>query len=232
MFISILIYIMDYRLLKDVIGLLEHFHEENDDATGATAIDSFKLWLFNKMHGQKLEQPEPEWEGKQQGRSVESVISTLFVHLNRYAKMYAKSAIEDSMFSTQEEFIYLINLEAYGPMGKMELIKRNIQEKPVGMQIIQRLLAHGWVEQRASTTDKRSKIIAITEEGLRALNVQMPQIRRATQIVTGNLQYEEKIELIRLLTKLDQFHKPIFQANNNRSDLLNMVFDEHLTLKN
>src|SRR5690554_5295977 len=90
---------------------------------------------------------EPYWEGKEKGRSPESVINTLIVHMNRYAKSYSKSAIYDSEFSTQEDFIYLINLKAFGAMTKMELIKKNIQEKPVGMQIINRLIENGWVDQ-------------------------------------------------------------------------------------
>lgn len=223
---------MDYKLLKDVIGLLEQFHSEVDDAAEATELDGFKRWLCGRVDTETVQRDEPEWEGKDSGRSVESVISTLFVHLNRYAKMYSKAAMQDSLFSTQEEFIYLINLRAFGPMGKMELIKRNVQEKPVGMQIINRLLHQGWVEQKDSLLDKRSKIIAITEKGLAALEIQMPKIRQATQIVTGNLLHAEKIELIRLLSKLDHFHKPIFTQHSGQSNLLDTVFEEYLTLSN
>lgn len=223
---------MGYTLLKDLIDLLEQFHKETGFPPEHTALDDFKSWLTKNGDGRQFLQAEPDWEGKQDGRSAESVISTLFVHVNRYAKMYSKAAMEDSQFSTQEEFIYLINLRAFGPMGKMELIKRNVQDKPVGMQIINRLLKHGWVEQRSSTTDKRRKIIAITDRGLGALEVQMPKIRRASQIVTGDLDHEEKIELIRLLTKLDRFHKPIFNSNIAQSNLLDMVFKDYLTHNN
>jgi hypothetical protein len=33
--------------------------------------------------------------------------------MNRYAKAYSKSAIHGSEFSTQEDFVYLINLKAF-----------------------------------------------------------------------------------------------------------------------
>src|SRR5690606_39709334 len=73
---------------------------------------------------------------KDKGRSAESVINTLIVHMNRYAKSYSKSAIYGSDFSTQEEFIFLINLKAFGAMSKMELIKKNIrsEERRVGKE--------------------------------------------------------------------------------------------------
>ena len=112
---------------------------------------------------------EPDWEGKEKGRSPESVINTFIVHMNRYAKTYSKAAIVGSDFSTQEDFIYLINLKAFGEMTKMELIRKNIHDKPAGMQIINRLIRQGWVEQRYSLTDRRSKVINIAEQGINVL---------------------------------------------------------------
>ena len=146
------------------------------------------------------------------------------MHLNRYAKSYSKSAIFGSNFSTQEDFTYLINLKAFGEMSKMDLIKKNVHEKPVGMQIINRLINQGWIEQRNSKTDKRSKVISISETGLQALGNQMDKIRQATSIVTGNLSQKEKMELIRLLNKLDDFHQPIYDRNIDTENLLEEAF--------
>ena len=125
--------------------------------------------------------------------------------------------------ATQEDFIYLINLKAFGEMSKMELIKKNIQEKPIGMLIIKRLLEQAWIEQKDSETDKRSKILKITKKGWNVLESQMKKIRQATQIVTGDLTYYEKMDLIRLLTKLDEFHNPIFCKNIDPAQLLNKI---------
>ena len=212
---------MKYAVIKDIIDLIEHFESvvaAGSDYTADTA--GFRRWIVDQ---EGYEAEEPDWEGKEGGRSPESVINTLIVHMNRYAKTYSRSAIHNSGFSTQEDFIYLINLKAFGPMTKMELIKRNIQDKPVGMQIINRLIRHGWVAQQASETDKRSKVIRMTDAGLSALDRQMDKIRQATRIVTGNLTHSEKMELIRLLTKLDHFHRPIFAQNISSAELLERV---------
>ena len=167
------------------------------------------------------------WDGKENGRSAESAISTLLVHLNRYAKTYSKSAIFDSEFSTQEEFIYLINLKSFGEMSKTELIKRNVQEKPVGILTINRLINQKWVEQKDSDIDKRTKIISITQKGLDVLEKQMNNIRKATRIVSGNLTNSEKNELIRLLNKLDHFHSEIFGRNIDTKNLIETVYSEY-----
>lgn len=222
---------MKYKLIKDLIGLVEDF-ESLEKKSYSSDLNGFKCWIFDQLKNESQMSEEPNWEGKEKGRSPESVINTLIVHLNRYAKTYSKSAIHDSDFTTQEEFIYLINLKAFGAMTKMELIKKNIQDKPSGIQIINRLIQQEWVNQKDSDIDKRSKIINITEKGLNALEHQMDKIRQATQIVAGDLTYPEKMELIRLLNKLDRFHHPIFSKNVESAQLLNMVIKEHLPKKN
>lgn len=218
---------MDYNLIKEVLDLIEAYEVESREyGAEKLCIDNFKKWVaFNY----KLETLDvPDWEGKEKGRSPESVINTLIVHMNRYARAYSKAAIHGSDFSTQEDFIYLINLKAFGEMTKMELIKKNVQEKPAGMQIINRLIAHQWVSQKPSEIDRRSKVISITPKGEGALEKQMDKIRQATQIVTGNLTEAEKMELIRLLTKLNDFHLPIYEKNIESENLLAEVMTEFI----
>jgi hypothetical protein len=55
----------------------------------------------------------------------------------------------------------------------------------------------------------------------------MTKIRQATDIVSGNLTYNEKMELIRMLNKLDRFHYPIFSKNIDSKDLIKTVYEEY-----
>lgn len=95
------------------------------------------------------------------------------------------------------------------------------------MQIIKRLITNGWVSEKKSDEDKRSKIISITPKGLTALASVMEKVRDATDIVSGDLSDEEKIELIRILNKLNDFHQPIYDRNIETENLLR----EALTFK-
>ncbi|MCU7616375.1 MarR family transcriptional regulator [Chryseobacterium sp. PBS4-4] len=218
---------MDFDLIKDAVTLLEEFNLSNKNSAYPSTIEGFKLWIFDQESQKHDDQDiNTDWEGKDQGRSPESAISTLLVHLNRYAKSYSKSAISDSEFSTQEDFIYLINLKALGAMSKIDLIKKNIHEKPVGTLIINRLLNKGWIEQTDSVDDKRIKLINITQKGLEILENQMSKIRKATKIVSGNLTHLEKMELIRILNKLDQFHHPIYHKNIDSKNLIETVYND------
>lgn len=208
----------NYDLIKDVICLVESFEMASPDKSNQS-IDDFIGWIVRNNYN-KGSIREPEWEGKENNRSPESVISTLLVHMNRYAKSYSKSAMLGSDFTTQEDFIFLINLRAFGKMTKMELIKKNVQEKSVGIQIINRLLKNGWVGQMDCEKDKRSTYLYITERGIEALDAIMSNVRVATKIVAGDLDYDEKMELIRLLNKLNQFHKNIYDEGVSTEKLL------------
>ena len=223
---------MHYSIVKDVLNLLEKFEIENESNAYASDIEGFKTWLCAKESSRSKKTDEPYWEGKENGRSPESVISTSLVHLNRYAKSYSKSAILDSDFATQEDFIYLITLKTFGEMTKMELIKKNIHEKPAGMLIINRLIKLGWIEQQESEKDKRTKVINITDSGRVSLENQMSRIRMATNIVAGNLNHSEKMELIRILEKLEKFHHPIFSRHLESRELIDTISSEYSFLKN
>lgn len=218
---------MYYNVLKDVVGLVKEFEEGNANEKYPVTIDGFKQWMINQINPEfTLE--NFEYEGKINGRSLDSVISTLLIHLARYARLYSKSIIINSPFSTQEEYIFLITLKTFGPMSKMELIKRNIQDKPGGMQIISRLLHNNFVIQENDLKDKRSKILSITPLGLETLEEYMINIRKATTIVSGKLNETEKMQLIHLLNKLEEFHWPIYSKNIDPEKLLDTVQNDFL----
>src|SRR5690606_36052390 len=111
---------MNYKLIKDLLELVENFEKSSDNLSYSQDITGFKKWLLAD-HSTLKNFSEANWEGKDKGRSAESVISTHLVHLSRFAKYYSKAAIANTDFSTQDEFIYLINLNVFGEMTKMEL---------------------------------------------------------------------------------------------------------------
>lgn len=214
---------MNYNLIKDIIDVAHDFEEATAlDDRYTDSIEDFKAWCGTNYNNIK-KKTEPNWEGKDYGRAPEAAISTLLVNMNRFAKMYSRAAIANSAFSTQEDFIYLINLRAHGEMTKTALLRKNLHDKPTGMQIITRLMSRGWIQQVNSITDKRSKVISITDKGIAALELQMPKIRTATNIVSGILSLDDKMELIRILTKLEDFHRPIFNSNITPSELLSQI---------
>ncbi|MEJ5964051.1 MarR family winged helix-turn-helix transcriptional regulator [Pedobacter immunditicola] len=197
---------MYYELITDLVTLVKVYDKESNH--NGQDVHLFVQWL-NEYHQKQGHSTiiEPEWEGKSKGRSAESVINTSLVHLYRYAKLHAKAAIANTSFSTPDDFIYLISLVSYGSMTKTALIKLNVHEKSAGIQIINRLINSGLVEQSATDSDKRNRMIQITAKGTQLLTESMQNIKKASINVTEPLSYHEKMDLIRLLQKLENFHE-------------------------
>lgn len=194
-----------YKLINELIDLVKIY--EGSAKYPADNLHAFRGWLgIHFKDEQQASAANPDWTGKVNGRSADSVINTSLVHLYRYAKIHAKAAITDSTFSTPDEFIYLISLVSGKSMSKTELIKLNIHDKPTGSLIIKRLLDKGLIEQQSSTLDKRSKLINVTAKGNELLKQSMDKIRLASAQVTEPLSSQEKMDLINLLLKLEDFH--------------------------
>ena len=214
---------MNYDILKTLIDDFKLFEIQNKN--NSFNINDFVGFLSHKY--QTIQDDKTvNWQGKENGRSSDSIINTMIIHLSKYAKNYSKSIIKNTYFSTQDEFIFLINLDVFGEMTKMELIQKNVQDKPSGMLIINRLIEKGWVRQTNSTTDKRSKNISISELGKQELEKLMPNIRKASQIVTANLTKKEKFQLIELLQKLEVFHNEIYLYSNEKDNLIELAFEK------
>ncbi len=150
-------------------------------------------------------------------------ISILVVLMFRYAKTYIRKALKDSEIKTADEFSFLITLLSYESMTKMELINQQILEKTSGMEIINRLIKSGYIEQQKDENDKRSVRISITQKGREEVLKTLPQMQMVSKIVVGNLEENEISTLVQLLSKLDYYHNDIFHNKKDfeLSELIN-----------
>ncbi|MEG0925390.1 MarR family winged helix-turn-helix transcriptional regulator [Chryseobacterium sp.] len=213
---------MNFDLIKAVVGLVQQFMEQNEDhVLYSNDLQGFTEWI-NASSKSYSDQENPDWVGKELGRSSESIINTLLIKMGRYAKTYSRS-IGNSVFSSQDDFIYLISLKTMGTMTKMELIRHNVSERSSGILIINRLIRYGWAEQTVSQKDKRIKHILITEKGISVLEEHMDEIRKASRVIVGNLNHSEQMLLIAILSKLDEFHDSFYRMNIAATDLLDIV---------
>lgn len=194
--------------MEDLEVLIAKYQRESGDTDADLA--SFSKWVSNTN---KKETADPTWRNKAKGRSPESVINTALAHLYRYAKLYAKAAIAGTAFSTPDDFIYLLNLVTNGNMTKSALIRLNVHEKSPGMQIVNRLINNGLVNQHAMENNKKSQMISITPFGERLVEETIYNIRTASKSVAEPLSHQEKLDLIRLLMKLEDFHDTKMQKN-------------------
>lgn len=194
---------MNYALLQQLITECAQYEQTNGQQAD---MPQFARWLANKYD--PLEHVNMEASTAVEGASTEVVIGRIVFFLTRYAKIYAKKALEGSVLSSIDEFVYLAALLHYQKgLSKSELIRYNRHEKPTGMEIIRRLIALGLVAQAPSEMDKRSTVLAITEAGKAAIFPLFDKMSVVSKVIVGDLGVKEQLQLAGLLEQLEHFHQ-------------------------
>jgi DNA-binding MarR family transcriptional regulator len=86
------------------------------------------------------------------------------------------------------------------------------------MEIIKRLERKGLIRSYQDANDKRATQLTATPKGHETLETAMKEMFKATNIVAGNLNDEERLNLLTILNKLHMFHNPIF-LNESKTEL-------------
>lgn len=182
------------ELLKRLIDELEEFNATNT----ALSERNFALYLLSKHHTEQPNRFETE--------SVHSDILNFVIRLNKYANGYLKLALQDSRLRNIDEISCLIFLNYNGTAPKHQLIEELLLEYTTGNEIIKRLERYNWVTTTQHPTDKRSRVVAITEAGQQELFRVFESLQQLSQLVTGRLDNKEMELLHHLLERLNHYH--------------------------
>jgi DNA-binding MarR family transcriptional regulator len=200
-----------YKLIHQLIDLVAELEAENQGKD--VTLQDFTGFLLNKAGDPAASEPNNEVRFGASDSSaldiayqLDNNIGRLFVFMSRYAKSYIKKALEGTPLQTAEDFTALAILLTHTHLSKTELISHNLQEKTSGTEVIRRLIAYGLVRQWDDLKDKRSKHIAITDEGKALLFQVFVQTNYVGKVITGKLTVAEKFTLQHLLKKLEDFH--------------------------
>ena len=206
----------NYSLLKELLPYIEKYESRNGPEVLSPVAD-FSSWLQKEMAGEvrikDTRAGNESLETTRRSEDVRTTISKMVYMMYRYARFYTKKAMVNSEISSLDDFALLVTLRSHKSVIKGELIKMFVLEKTTGIEIVNRLIRNGLAKQEDSEEDKRNKKIAITEKGKKELNIIFAEMAKTSEIVTGNLEDEEQLELIRLLTKLDRFHHELVNCN-------------------
>jgi DNA-binding MarR family transcriptional regulator len=181
---------MNYKLLKELIELLEEF------GTQSSSIDlnKFIIWTNNKLFTQK------ESDGISDHDDL--LIAFRVMYLNKELKKRTKAILSKSKVSSIDEYSFLLHLDYQKSFRKMEIIDLHNLEAPTGIEIIKRLLKNKLVEEFPDEQDRRAKRIQITEEGANELQSIKPKITDVFTSFTKDLELDEKIQVAGILDKL------------------------------
>jgi DNA-binding MarR family transcriptional regulator len=196
-------------MLIELVQELDHYEKTMDQPDQVT-MESF----LGHMHAKYLQPPlnfrsmggELEITVQNQGAERETDISVHITLLFRYAKYYTGLALEECDLNSIDEFSFVIVLMTHPSLSKTELIRQNAVEKSTGIEIINRLIKKGWMEQFPGESDKRTQRVRITDIGRKRLYPVLHDVEKVGQVLAGKLTVSERNTLHYLLRKLEMHH--------------------------
>jgi DNA-binding PadR family transcriptional regulator len=211
-----------YKILTDLIPLLEQYQNEGqlDD------VHAFAEWINNKSIPPPSEKPLEKLVDLEMHGTLEAQICQYISLMYKYLRLYFKKGLNGSELKTTDDFGFLTTLVLLGDMKKNELIQKNTCEFTSGMEVIRRLERHELIRSYRDLEDKRARRVMATEKGHRVFIQLMPMLEKIGSVAVGDLTELEKRQILKLLSKLKDFHHPIFHKEKLSS--IAQIFEKYI----
>lgn len=194
----------------DFIRKLLDFAEAYESNGGNTDVfdpEDFTSWLITNQSRLSKDAAEPEF-----GPPVNGLIAMYLSFMARYAQFYGRRVFRDTAIYSEDDWGVLISLFPDQQLKKADLMRACIMEKSSGNEVLKRMLKQGLLREKPHPSDKRSKLVELTDAGRVAFESVQDRILKLSDTVVGDLTAEEKADLLHILNKLHRFHKPVFEA--------------------
>ncbi|GAB3642587.1 MarR family winged helix-turn-helix transcriptional regulator [Spirosoma arcticum] len=198
----------------DIAGFCLHYLTERTDSTlsqsgegDALAVDTHPVPAvehYVKPAGDAVFMPRPEIR-----------LGELVGRMAGYIDFYSKKAMQPFRFSGVDDPVYLLALVQMGTPKKSELIYEMVSEFASGIEIINRLVRLGLIDEFPDEHDRRSKRLRITPAGLAMIYQVFPAMEQLLDVAFGSLTAGEKALLVQLLDKLYRYHDEHYKRSKN-----------------
>lgn len=190
------------HLIQELLPLLDEYDSSQDGAK--TDLPSFVLWLNKKVLN-------PTGHSPHEGQTLDSRILAGIWRMSKFARHYARMALQGSPLKGIDDFVMLVALLEVESYTKSELILQTLTDFQTGIGIMNRLSNLGLLEELEDPQDKRSKRVRLSQQGRGVLYALFEQMQQVSEIVGADLDENEKIELLTVLKHLDRIHLKSYQ---------------------
>jgi DNA-binding MarR family transcriptional regulator len=203
-----------------VITLWEEFSATHKDA----GVQQFARWIIQKDAAAGVEESLLKPGVKPGLTKAEDInledlnensrILMYISKLHRYMQVRSKPVIKKLGFSKEHEYSMLTYVFLLKNPNKKELAKKMLLENSTAVEITNRLVRKGLIEETTDTEDKRSTRLTITPKGEQKLVESYPFMEKAYMGFLGSLAGGEQAQLAYLLEKLEQYHAAIVEGSD------------------
>ena len=151
---------------------------------------------------QKQHEPEPNQARKQ----LTGGLLRLMGRITSAFALYHRAAMAKTDLPNAESFYYLNGLNFLGEVRKTELINYLFAEYTTGMEALSRLIEDGYIQERPDPTDKRAKLIRLTEKGSKQLAISYEYSAKAADLIFDEVSNDTLTLCQTLLKPIEERH--------------------------
>jgi len=180
----------------EIVMLWSEFEEKHPTAE----IDDFFSYYLIKKRDETSQKLTPFLN---QPYAAHSLLAKLIGRLMRLNSYYANVALKEIGIGGLEEFTYLLTVHKLNEPKKTEVININFHELSSGLLIIDRLKNKKLLIEKANESDKRSRLLKLTEEGEKKLTEAEHQLARVSGMFYDRLPEGDIKLCLKLLSPLE-----------------------------
>lgn len=119
---------------------------------------------------------------------------------------YMRIALKDTSVKTLENFTFLASLHVHVECRKSEVINYAMIEFSTGIEILNRMIRGGMIQERIDPSDKRGRLLSLTAKGKNSLQECFKKTNLAKKILLQNVSEEDKKVCVFVLEPIHTRH--------------------------
>lgn len=220
-----------YSAIKQLVDLWETFEEES----GSQDFSAFADWLLNRRekYTDVVLKPEKREPGNDKKNTLlyirdleESFRFMEYVsRISRLHEFYVRKFFSDLPVNSRLEYLFLYTVSEKERAKKTELINIHFVDYTTGMDTIKRMIRNGLLEEAADETDKRAKLLKVTEEGRAVLLKAGKKLADEINMFLSCISMNKWKKTLPVFEEINEFHTGVYLSYNdkNAAELMNLI---------
>ncbi|MGQ7867988.1 MarR family winged helix-turn-helix transcriptional regulator [Sunxiuqinia sp. sy24] len=211
-----------YALFKQLIDLFEEYEQEEEHLD----LLGFSRWMIGRLE----EEPEKNQKVVSKKKIPQDGVSSSFLlelnekarfleiisRMARYHEFYTRKALKDLIINTRLEFLFLQSIDQMEKAKKTDLINTYHLEYTTGMDTIRRLKNNGLLDEMQDESDKRAKLLLLTEKGKSVLSQSIKRIKDENTLFFAAISENKWKKVLPVLEEIDMFHDEVYQNHGDK----------------
>lgn len=214
-----------YSSIKRLIELWDEYEDENNPqdllefAHWLTTQIKMKPELNLKHSNRNLKKEEPDNLSLIKNMDEPGRLLEYISRISRLHDFYIKKFFIDLPINNRMEYLFLYSVNEKKVAKKTELINTHLVDYTTGMDTIKRLINNKLLDETQDEADKRAKLLVITPEGKRILDLSNKKITDEIHMFLACISMNKWKKTLAVFEEINDFHSQIYHTHNDKTPL-------------